>query len=294
MALTVHAYAKLNLTLEVLGERPDGYHEIASVMQTISLADTLTVEKAPELTLRCSLPDLQGEDNLVLRAAHLVREASGRAHGAHLTLTKRIPPASGLGGGSSDAATTLWALDQLWGLGLQFEELQALAGKLGADVPFFLIGGTALATGRGDHLAPAPVPFQRWFLIVRPPLDIPNKTATMYSLVQQHQWTHGIASQQLARALWRGTPLRETFFQNVFDSVAPRAYPVIAAWQRRLRELTPAKPHITGTGPAFYIPIPSQSEGEALTERLGQEGAEVYVVHTVPHSRAVEDAEDSP
>jgi len=116
MALVVRAYAKLNLTLEVLGRRPDGYHEITSVLQTVSLADVLSFTPAPTLSLRCSDPALASEDNLALRAAQLLRETAGCTEGAEITLEKHIPIASGLGGGSADAAAALWSLNQLWDL----------------------------------------------------------------------------------------------------------------------------------------------------------------------------------
>jgi len=139
--LTIKAFAKLNLTLEVLGDRPDGYHEIVSVMQTVSLADTLTIEQAPEFRFSCSDRTLETPDNLVVKAARFL-DPEGR-RGAAVHLQKGIPAASGLGGGSSDAAAALFALSKLWEVDVPKQGI----ASLGSDVPFFWRGGTAVASG---------------------------------------------------------------------------------------------------------------------------------------------------
>src|SRR5262249_28142922 len=155
LAVTLTAPAKINLTLEVLGPRPDGFHALRSVMQALPLADALTFEPAGDLRLRCSRSDLEGPHNLVWRAAELLRRTAGTARGAHVRLHKRIPVAAGLGGGSSDAATTLIGLDALWGLETPRATLLDLGARLGSDVPFFLgERPTALVEGRGERLTP--------------------------------------------------------------------------------------------------------------------------------------------
>lgn len=151
--MIVTAPAKINLTLRILGKRPDGYHALESVMQTLALADTLHIEDGETLTFTCSEPSLAGEDNLVLRAARLL-QARGGTRGARLHLEKRIPAQAGLGGGSSDAAAALAALDTFWDLRLPPGELAALAAQLGSDVPFFLNGPAAVVRGRGEQVRP--------------------------------------------------------------------------------------------------------------------------------------------
>ena len=149
--------AKVNLALEVLGKRDDGYHEIATVMQAVDLCDRLTVETADTVSLVVSDPALPTDDgNLIVRAAAMLGEAAGATKGARITLDKHIPVAAGLGGGSSDAAATLWALNRLWGLRWSRDRLAGLAVRLGMDVPFFLGTGRVLATGRGEQLKPLP------------------------------------------------------------------------------------------------------------------------------------------
>ncbi len=152
------AHAKINLGLEVLGRRSDGYHEVRTVLQTIGLCDTLEVTPAREsITLECSDPKLpSGEENIVMKAARMLRDASGVHAGAKIRLAKRIPVQAGLGGGSSDGAVALLALSRLWNLPLDRERLLPLAERLGSDVPFFFYGGTAFAAGRGEEVYPLP------------------------------------------------------------------------------------------------------------------------------------------
>src|SRR5512145_2350061 len=156
--LVLSAAAKVNLTLEVLGKRPDGYHEIATVMQTVDLADRLTLEDAETLELDASAAGVPTDGtNLALRAAMALRETVGITRGVRISLDKRIPVAAGLGGGSADAAAVLLGLNRLWGLRWPRARLEAIAVTLGMDVPFFLRGGGALATGRGEQLEPVDV-----------------------------------------------------------------------------------------------------------------------------------------
>ena len=172
MELTLHAPAKVNLTLIVGARRDDGYHDVSTVMQTVGLYDTLTLSGGGSgLTMTCTDPDLPTDgSNLVLRAATLFcRELRLPVPDLHLHLQKRIPSQAGLGGGSSDAASVLLALRLLYAPALSDEELERMAAKLGSDVPFFIRGGTALATGRGERLVPLPRLRDGWFVIVKPP-----------------------------------------------------------------------------------------------------------------------------
>jgi 4-diphosphocytidyl-2-C-methyl-D-erythritol kinase len=167
--VTVLAPAKVNFTLEVLARRPDGYHEIRSVMQAISLCDKLTLEVGDGITLDGGNEDAPPDrTNLVYRAAAALDQAAGGGHGARIVLDKRIPAGAGLGGGSSDAAATLLGLNALWSLDFETERLMAIGATLGSDVPFFLTAGTALAEGRGERLTPLPPPPRLWMVVAKP------------------------------------------------------------------------------------------------------------------------------
>jgi len=182
--LTCVAPAKINLVLEVLAKRDDGYHEIRSLVQTISLCDVLSFELADKTSFECTEPSLQTSDNLVVQAAELVRKIGGYNKGAKIKLEKRIPRDAGLGGGSSDAATTLSALNGLWQLKLTTSDLVELAARLGSDVPFFIYGGTASMEGRGEKVRRCPeyLAKRNIFIPVWMPATLPKG-----SLLAKHQ-----------------------------------------------------------------------------------------------------------
>ncbi len=178
--IEILAPAKVNLVLRVLGRRPDGYHDISSVVQKVDLCDRLLLEEASDgkIIFSCDQAGLSGPDNLAHRAALALRERAGVRRGASLRLQKRIPAGAGLGGGSSDAASALVGLDRLWGLGLSREEMAALAAELGSDVPLFLHPGPVLMEGRGERITPCPWRIEAAYLIAFP--GFPVSTAWAY------------------------------------------------------------------------------------------------------------------
>ena len=223
-SLTALAYAKVNLTLEVLGSLPDGYHEVHTVLQTVSLHDRLTFDPSPDISVECSISALSNPDNLAWKAALALKEATGYRDGARITIQKRIPEAMGLGGGSTDAAATLAGLNRLWGLGLVANELEDVGRGLGVDVPFLVGGGAALGVGRGDRLTRLrPLPPQ-WLVLVCPPSGPPDKTRRMYGLLDSESFTDGKVTRVLVDAIERGS-LSHQMLYNVFESVAFNVFP---------------------------------------------------------------------
>ena len=173
MKLIETGYAKINLGLDVLGLRPDRYHEVAMVMQTVSLADTVTFTDSPELTVTTDRPGLEGgPSNLAWKAAVLMGEYAHREPRVHIHIEKKVFLAAGLAGGSTDAAAVLRGLNRFWELNLSGEKLERLGAKLGSDVPFCVAGGTALATGRGVILTPLPDLPPLYLVLAKPPLEI--------------------------------------------------------------------------------------------------------------------------
>jgi 4-diphosphocytidyl-2-C-methyl-D-erythritol kinase len=178
--LTLPAFAKINLSLRVLGRRPDGLHEVATVLQTITLHDTITITVTdhPEITLSCDERSLPLDvDNLIFRAAETLQRGFAPGKGARIRLEKRVPMQAGLGGGSADAAVTLIALTYLWQTNATAPELFELAGGLGADVPFFFLGGTALGTGSGRDLKRLPDAPKQFLLVLKPNASVPTSAA---------------------------------------------------------------------------------------------------------------------
>jgi 4-diphosphocytidyl-2-C-methyl-D-erythritol kinase len=279
--LTVKAYAKVNLTLEVLGKRDDGYHQIVSVMQTIDLSDELSFVPSSEIIFRCSLLSLETSDNLVLRAASLLKERTGYSGGIDIFLKKNIPVAAGLGGGSSDAAATLKALCRLWNLDINDSELQSLAASLGSDVPFFLLGGTAMAKGRGEEIHELPAMDTTHMVLLAPPMEMLNKTASMYGSLIPEDYTNGEASSQL-RACIEGQKKSDAHFLfNVFEDVAFSLFQPLEVYRNAMLDAGASWVHLTGSGPAMYTFSDSKQDAIAFAEKLRAAGYEVYVATTV-------------
>ena len=262
--ITQNAYAKVNLTLEALGRRDDGYHDVVSVIQTVDLHDTLTFEPAEQLELVCDDPELAGCGNLAWRAARLLRDAAGTADGARISIVKRIPVAAGLGGGSSDAAATLVALNRLWRLGLSTEELTPLAARLGSDVPFLLRGGTAMVSGRGERVAPLPPADLEWLVIACPDIPVPNKTASLYGRLSPVNFTRGALTRRLAARIRGGGDLPPQFLFNVFDDVAFDAFPGLRNCWNAMHAMGAREVHLAGSGPSLFAPVSSREVGAAL------------------------------
>jgi len=276
------AFAKVNLALEVLGRRPDGYHEIVSVMQTVDLHDTVAVAPAAALTFTCSDPALAGPDNLALRAAVALRQSAAPGRGAAIDLDKRVPVAAGLGGGSSDAAATLLALDRLWELHLSAPRLNELAATLGADVPFFLHGGTALVGGRGERIEPLPAAPERWLVLVRPPDSVPGKTALLYGRLTPADYGDGSATRAAAEALRRGEFPADEVLVNTFARVADGAFPGLAAARADLEAAAGRPAHLSGAGPTLFAVFTAPRPAEDALCRLQAKGREAYLVRTGP------------
>ena len=278
----IPAYAKVNFTLEVLGRRRDGYHDIASVMQTVSLHDTVTVEPADEVTLSPALPCVAVEDNLAYRAATLLAERAGTGWGATIILEKAIPQASGLGGGGSDAAAVLIGLDRLWGLCLSAGDLAGLGAELGSDVPFFIRGGTAMVSGRGERVRPLPPVDQGWLVLLCPDIPLADKTAAMYSKVTPAHYTGGLLTRKLEARIRGGGDVPAELLYNAFDDIAREAYPGLGEYWDALGSLGAREVHVAGSGPSLYAPVSRREQGTAIALLLGRtRGWNVHLVSTV-------------
>lgn len=277
--LTSLAPAKINLVLEVLGKFDNGYHEIRSLMQTINLYDTLSFELDDRISLECTEPSLQSPDNLVIQAAELLKEASGYDKGAKIGLEKRIPWGAGLGGGSSDAAATLVALNRLWNLGLGTPDMLKLAVKLGSDAAFFIYGGTAFTEGRGEKVTPLPIRLQERFIMLLPPLPkIRHKTQQLYARLNRQHFTHGQHTDKALEALSSNEVVNPSLMFNVFDGVAFDAFPGLEYYWRRFERAGATNIHLAGSGPIILTPVSSETRAKELHHCLRQEGLEVYPV----------------
>ena len=275
MALILPAYAKLNLTLDVTGRRPDGYHEIDSVMQTISLHDLIWIERTDCRVFDVVGPAIEGE-NLILKAARELEGHVGRALPFTIRLFKRVPMGAGLGGGSADAAAFLMAANLLYDLKLKASELVAIATAVGQDVPFFLSGGTARATGLGSTLSPLPPLPSSWrFLVVCPPVQIP--TRAVYEAVDGSAPSEHRTPELVAALAGNGGKF---VFGNDLESASRGLFPQLA---ETLAALTPIVPRLTmtGTGAAFFAPVDDKRAGQKLLGPVRALGIPAWVCRPV-------------
>lgn len=278
--LTVLASAKLNLTLEVLVKRQDGYHEIRSVIQSISLCDSLHFQLSQSLDFRADKTGWIPEQSLVSKAATLLKEATGCTKGVRANITKRIPLVSGLGGDSSDAVATLAGLNELWGLGLMREELLELAVKLGSDTAFFLYGGTALAEGRGEIVTSLPSLPHMWVVLVVPSVpELPEKTKQLYASLEAADYTDGHITQRLVEELKAGREFTPSL-HNVFEKVAFKRFPEIRVCRECMVKAGAADIHLAGSGPTLFTLLKNKTQAEELYLCLQQQGLETYQTET--------------
>jgi 4-diphosphocytidyl-2-C-methyl-D-erythritol kinase len=270
-AVVVWTPAKVNLFLEVLAKRPDGYHEIATLMVAVSLFDTLEFKEDPsgEIQLHCDHPDLPGGPvNLVHRAAELLRRRRGLRQGARINLTKRIPLAAGLAGGSSDAAATLFGLNQLWRLGLANTELAELGAELGSDIAFFFSPLTAWCTGRGEKVEPLRLGKPLWLVLACPPVGV--STAQVYRGITVPQEPRDGAAMRAAVTAGDALEIGRCL-HNRLQPVAESICPEVRALRQRLEELAPAGVLMSGSGSTVFALC--RDHGEAL--RIGRALASV-------------------
>ena len=249
------APAKLNLFLHVIGRRADGYHDLQTLFQLIDLADDIRIQVRPDglIERQVGAEGVPAEADLVVKAARALQRAVGTRLGASLSVTKRIPMGGGLGGGSSDAATVLFALNRMWGCGLDEDDLAAIGVKLGADVPVFVRGRSAWAEGRGEHLTPVELP-ERWFALVHPQVHVP--TAAVF---QAPELTRNSPPITMSGFLQSGG-------HNDFEPVVRARYGEVADALDWLGQFAPAR--LTGTGSCVFAPCPSLIEAQDIVTRV--------------------------
>ncbi len=256
------APAKLNLFLHVTGRRGDGYHLLQSVFQLISLADVLHFDLREDgaIVRVTEVPGVPADDDLIVRAARLLADAAAerglRPGGADIAIDKQIPMGGGLGGGSSDAATTLIALNHLWQTGFSRSELMALGLQLGADVPFFLLGENAFVEGIGEKLTPVSTP-PAWFVVIHPGVSVP--TPVIFRAPELTRNTKAVRIADFSEGL-------SGFGRNDLQAVAVRAFPPVADAVRWLSDFGEAR--MTGSGACVFAAFASEPEVDAVLERL--------------------------
>ena len=276
--LTVKAPAKINLTLEVLRKRPDGFHDIKSVFQAVDLCDTLTLKTGKDITFRCDTPGWSAEKSLVTKAVDLLKNITGCSYGVTVEIEKRIPLMSGLGGDSSDAAALLRGLNQLWKLGLSIEKLKELAAQLGSDVTFFLSGGTALAEGRGETITPLPSINKIWVILVVPEVTGESgKTGRMYAALKPEHFTDGEITEKFIKTLHKDNKFDASLLFNAFENVAFDMYSGLKDYQELLINLGAPQVHLAGSGPTLFTVLPEKARAEEIYKKCKSQGIKAHL-----------------
>ncbi|MEB3211319.1 MAG: 4-(cytidine 5'-diphospho)-2-C-methyl-D-erythritol kinase [Leptolyngbyaceae bacterium] len=285
---TLSASAKINLYLEIIGDRPDGYHELAMVMQSVGLADEVRVRSLNEnhVAIICHHPDVPlGPENLACKAAELMRQtfpdAAKKYGGVEITLQKHIPIGAGLAGGSSNAAAVLVGLDLLWGLGLTQAELQTLGATLGSDIPFCVVGGTAIATGRGERIAPLP-DLDATYVVLAKYGSMAVSTPWAYKSYRA-QFSESYVSDQVSvgdrhRQLHSGPIVAAithkdmtqvgALLHNDLEKVVLPEYPQVQALRAALLQHNPLGAMMSGSGPTVFALAETRDHAEAMKKAL--------------------------
>ncbi|MGM0536305.1 MAG: 4-(cytidine 5'-diphospho)-2-C-methyl-D-erythritol kinase [Pseudomonadota bacterium] len=272
-ALELPAPAKLNRLLHITGRRPDGYHALQTLFQFLGIGDTLDLIRREDGRIRLAphLPEVAAEDNLVMRAARLLQVESGCHLGADIHLKKRLPLGGGLGGGSSDAATTLLGLDALWGLGLSLERLAELGLTLGADVPVFILGNAAWAEGIGERLTPVELDTP-WFVVIHPGVTV--STPAVFKAPQLTRHTPPIT---MARALQGGA----ASWRNDCEPTVRSLYPEVAHALDWLAARAPSM--LTGTGACVFARVGNETQADRILAEV-PEGWQAFKAHGLNRS----------
>lgn len=284
MKLTVRANAKINLTLDVLYKRADGFHQVEMIMQAIELADILNLEEkaSGDISITANMPYLPCDHrNLAYQAAMLIKDTCQIQKGVHIYIEKNIPMSAGLAGGSTDAAGVLLGLNRLWKLGLSLGDLEVLGAKLGSDVPFCLRGGTALATGRGELLESiSPLP-SCYVVLAKPRIGV--STAWVYGKYRDdgfinHPDTIGVKA-ALDQGNLSGVANR---LSNVLESVTMSEYPQIGKLKERMLQYGAMASLMSGSGPTVFGLTPDKGKAEYIADQLLRHSdGEIIITKTV-------------
>lgn len=269
---TLPSFAKINLHLRVIGRREDGFHELCTVFQTVSLHDDLTFSDAEDLFFTCDDPKIPtGDSNLVVEAANLLRAEFGITGGANIHLEKRIPAPGGLGGGSSNAAVALLGLAKLWNIEPGPDELARIGKQLGADVPFFFHGGTAIGTGRGDEIASVGDIENGYILIVTPDIEVSTREA--FAGLNAPALTKEASKSILrdCRFEAESSSLQHSVLRNDFEISIFRSHPEIRRVKERLIELGAGQALMSGSGASVFAIFDTQETRQATLKAIENE-----------------------
>ena len=284
-SFTLPSYAKINLFLRVLGKRPDGFHEICTIFQTISLCDYLTFTDSDEIILTCDDAKIPiGDENLIVKAASILRENYAVKTGAKIHLEKHIPAPGGLGGGSSNAAVALIGLAKLWNIAIDFEDLCAIGKQIGSDVPFFFYGGTGLGSGRGTEIFSLEDYRKKFLLIVTPKIDV--STSESFALLNMPDLTNKTSKSilQICRGEVNALYLRQSALKNDFERVIFETKPEIAKAKEKLFSGGAKRALLSGSGASVFGIFETDEMRRSALKTFRKKDWRVFSAETVSRS----------
>ncbi|MCF6139585.1 4-(cytidine 5'-diphospho)-2-C-methyl-D-erythritol kinase [Pseudalkalibacillus berkeleyi] len=285
MKLSVKAPAKINLSLDVLHKRDDGYHEVKMVMTTIDLADRVELTELEEdkISLESSGGYVPSDNrNLAFQAAELLKKEFNLTNGVHIVIDKQIPVSAGLAGGSSDAAATLKGLNQLWDLGLSLDELADLGAKIGSDVSFCVYGGTALATGRGERIESIQAPPPCWVILAKPSIGV--STADVYRKLKIKEVEHPDTHSMLEAIEDKDYDRICSTLGNVLESVTLKDHPEVLHIKKQMTRLGAEGVLMSGSGPTVFGLTVHDTRAQRIYNGLRGFCNEVYMVRMLGES----------
>lgn len=276
--IEVKARAKINLTLDILGKRPDGYHEVEMIMQTIDLHDVLTLQEIPsgvEVTTNHPLLTA-GKSNIAFKAARLIIDSLKISRGVRVHICKNIPVAAGLAGGSTDAAAVLKGLNKLWDLGMSKEQMAKKGAVIGSDVPFCIGGGTAIARGRGEKLQELPPTPDIWLVLAKPALEV--STAEVYKNYDSGKVVKRPDTQGMVTALQTGDLNKMAdHLVNVLETVTFHKHPMVAEIKEVIKEYGAIGALMSGSGPTVFGLADSDTTAENIAKKLSYKFPEIFI-----------------
>lgn len=290
--ITRKAYAKINLGLDVIRRRPDGYHEVKMIMQSVGIYDILTFQRADREGIRISLDHAElpcDQNNLIYKAAQLIMDAYGIKSGVEITLNKNIPIAAGMAGGSTDAAAVFHGLNELFGLGMSLQDMKEMGVKIGADVPYCIMGGTALSEGIGEILTPLSAPPDAHLLIAKP--DINVSTKFVYENLHADTLTDHPDIDGMVKALNEGNLKGITDrMGNVLETVTVKEYPIIDRIKKEMLGGGAENALMSGSGPTVFGIYKEKKAAEKCCEAIREQGlaGQIFVTEFVKNGNKTE------
>ncbi|MCL2474583.1 MAG: 4-(cytidine 5'-diphospho)-2-C-methyl-D-erythritol kinase [Chloroflexi bacterium] len=280
--MEVIARGKINLTLEIIGSRSDSYHNLQSIIQTISLADEISLYLNSGISVSGEGYGFEAGKSLVKKAAMLLKEKSGYSGGVRIYVKKNIPFQSGMGADSSCAAAVLKCLNVLWGIHFSLEDLVLLASELGSDVPFFIFGGTAFMQGRGEQITPLQSLPQTYFCALFPQLKLPmQKTSLAYAAIAKKGFDSGLRTISFSQKLQTGIPIVLNDYYNCFDNIGSVLYAGYEFFREQMYQAGADHIMMSGSGPALITPCQNEDQALKICFNLLAVGHQATVFYTI-------------